>query len=140
MSEPFIKLNVINGLLGIALCGCSPMASPAQNGGEARLMSGSPILREAAYFAGSWRIEGGDATCRVRLSAERVESANAHVLTELDGCASRLLGGKVAGWRPATDGIDMAGPDRLSVGFFSFQGDGSATLSRGGRTYRLMRG
>lgn len=96
-------------------------------------MNGSPILREAVDFAGEWRVAGGGPPCRVQLAAGRVESANAHALTDASGCLARLLGGPVAGWRPATDGIDVAGPDRLSVGFFSFQGDGSATLARPGR-------
>ena len=104
-------------------------------------MSDSPILKEAADFAGRWRVEGDGAPCAVTLAASRVESANAHALMDGGGCLSRLLGGPVAGWRPATDGIDIAGPDRLSVGFFSFAGDGSAALARPGRpALRLIRG
>lgn len=102
-------------------------------------MRDSPLLRDAASFAGPWTIEGAGARCRVTLSAERVESANAHALADPEGCLPRLLGRPVAGWRPAPDGIDLAGPDRLSAGFFSFAGEGEAVLARPDGTRLTMR-
>ena len=95
-------------------------------------MQDSPQLRDATSFVGRWRLTGANAACEITLSQARVESANAHRLTEDDNCLSRLLGQAVAGWRPAPDGLDFAGPDRLSVGFFSFEGEGAVlTLPTG---------
>ncbi len=86
-------------------------------------MQVSPELRDPSYYAGAWTIAGNGRACGLTLSINRVESANAHALTDDRECLQRVLGRPVAGWRPATDGIDFAGPDRLSVGFFSFEGD-----------------
>lgn len=103
-------------------------------------MSDSPILPEAQALAGDWRVEGGSAACVVSFGAERVEAANAHRLRDPTSCLRELLGAEIAGWRPATDGIDIVGPDRLSAGFFSFRGDGAAALNRPGRpSYVLVR-
>lgn len=93
-------------------------------------MTVSPELKEPIAFAGEWVVTGADPACRIVLSVERVESANAHALNDEKGCLSRVLGRAIAGWRPASDGIDFAGPDRLSVGFFSFEGE-HAVLTRG---------
>ena len=85
-------------------------------------------------------MDGDDAPCTIVLGTARVESANALALDDTGGCTKRLLGAPAAGWRVATDGIDLVGADRLSVGFFSFTGDGSATLARPGKpALRLVR-
>ena len=103
-------------------------------------MSDSPILPEAQTLAGDWRVQGGSAACVVSFGVERIEAANAHRLQDATACLRGLLGADIAGWRPATDGIDIVGPDRLSVGFFSFQPNGTATLNRPGRpSYALVR-
>lgn len=96
-------------------------------------MRDSPELRDASFFAGAWRMSGPGLDCRVTLSTARVESANAHLITDVDGCLARALGQPVAGWRPAPDGLDLAGPDRLSVGFFSFEGREAVLLRPEGR-------
>ena len=96
-------------------------------------MQGSPELRDASYYAGGWMMTGSGPACRITLSADRVESANAHLLAADGGCLERLLGRPVAGWRPATDGLDFAGPDRLSVGFFSFEGREAVLLRPEGK-------
>lgn len=102
-------------------------------------MSDSPILPEARELAGDWRVEGGSGACVVSFGVERVEAANAHRLQDPTACLRTLLGADIAGWRPATDGIDIVRPDRLSAGFFSFQPDGTATLNRPGRPSYVLR-
>lgn len=96
-------------------------------------MQVSPELRDASYYAGAWTVTGSGPACRVTLSADRVESANAHTLAADKGCLERVLGQLVAGWRPATDGLDFAGPDRLSVGFFSFEGQAAVLVRPDGK-------
>ena len=130
LAFPVATMNVACSLEGAAV--------PKRD--ELTQMQASPELKDPAYFAGTWMITGSGPTCRVTLAADRIESANAHVLTESGGCLTRIVGRPVAGGRPATDGLDIAGPDRLSVGFFSFTGDkavldrpeGALTLSREG--------
>lgn len=96
-------------------------------------MQVSPELRDASHYAGAWTVTGSGPACQVTLSADRVESANAHALAADGGCLERVLGRPVAGWRPATDGLDFAGPDRLSVGFFSFEGQDAVLLRPEGK-------
>lgn len=111
---------------------CSSDANSAQRG-KVRQMQVSPQLHDPSYYAGAWTITGDGGACGLTLSADRVESANAHALTDDQECLQRVLGRPVAGWRPATDGIDFSGPDRLSVGFFSFEGDVAVLRKPGGR-------
>ena len=91
--------------------------------------NGSPALPEAGSLVGRWTVKGTASSCTVTFAIERIEAANAHQLDDPDRCLARLLGQSAVGWRPATDGIDFAGSDRLSVGFFSFQGE-DAVLER----------
>lgn len=104
--------------------------------------SASLRLAEPAKLAGAWRISApGREPCAVRFDTGRVEAANAHALADPSGCLAALAGGPVAGWRPVPDGIELAGPDRLTVLLFSYTGDGSATAAMpDGRTLKLRRG
>ncbi|WP_176473015.1 AprI/Inh family metalloprotease inhibitor [Sphingomonas lenta] len=97
-------------------------------------------LAEPPELAGEWRITGGTAgPCSVRLEVARVEAANAHALTDAGGCLEGLVGRPVAGWRPAPDGIELAGPDRLAVVLFAWTGDAAVASGPGGRVLTLRR-
>ena len=108
---------------------------------QAPRKSASLRLAEPAELAGEWRVTGeGRVPCAIRFETARVEAANAHRLVDPTGCLAMLVGGAVAGWRPVPDGIELAGPDRLTVLLFSFAGDGSASGSApDGRGTLLLR-
>ena len=91
------------------------------------------VLRDVAELAGVWQVRGGGVDCTITLSVERVDSANAHRLADPQRCLARLLGQSVAGWRPAPDGLDFARADRLSAGFFAFEGAAAVLTRRGVR-------
>jgi hypothetical protein len=98
-------------------------------------------LAEPVELAGEWRVTApGRPPCTVRFDVARVEAANAHALADPTGCLALLIGGPAAGWRPVPDGIELAGPDRLTVLLFSYAGDGGATATApDGATLTLRR-
>jgi hypothetical protein len=124
-------MQVLFAMVGSVACSSGAISTPTD--GEAREMQGSPELRDASAFMGPWRLTGPRVDCRITLSPERVESANAHLFIDADKCLERMLGQAVAGWRPAPDGIDFAGSDRLSVGFFAFEGPTAVVLRPEGK-------
>ncbi len=97
-------------------------------------------MAEPSEIAGSWVVEAGGRRCSVELSPERIESANAHRLLGGGDCLATMMPATPVGWRPAPDGIELVGADRLTLAMFADAGDGSgvATLA-GGRTARLRR-
>lgn len=94
-------------------------------------------MAEPAELAGAWEIVVGDRRCRVRLEPERVESANAYALSGGD-CVAGLTAVAI-GWRPAPDGIELVGADRLTLAMFADQGDGSGVARLPGGTATLRR-
>jgi hypothetical protein len=106
----------------------------------AETMIDSQKLSPAISFAGTWNIESEDGICPVSLTTVWVENANAYRLLDPDGCLAMTIGAHAVAWRPAPDGLDLVGPDRLSVGFFAFDKTGSASLRRpGGKVMTLAR-
>lgn len=87
---------------------------------------------EPADVAGTWYVMSSRGHCALTLTTTRVEAANAYALVGA-GCLSDLLPSPVAGWRPAPDGIELAGADRRTLVLFADQGDGTghATLADG---------
>ena len=96
-------------------------------------------MAEPSEIAGSWVIEAGGRRCPIELSPERTESVNAHRLGGGD-CLATMMPVTPVGWRPAPDGIELVGADRLTLAMFADAGDGSgvATLAEG-QTARLRR-
>ncbi|MES3153370.1 AprI/Inh family metalloprotease inhibitor [Sphingomonas faeni] len=101
---------------------------------DAESMNDSQKLSPATSFAGPWRVESEDSICAVSLTTVWVENANAYRLLDPDGCLAKTIGAQAVAWRPAPDGLDLVGPDRLSVGFFAFDRTGFASLRRPGGT------
>ena len=128
----FLALTIASEPL--AACG-APMSdqSPRKNA--------SLRLAEPIELAGEWRVVGpGRASCAIRFDVARVEAANAHALVDPTGCLSALVGRPVAGWRPVPDGVELAGPDRLTILLFSQTADGAAVATTvDGRPLTLRR-
>lgn len=96
-------------------------------------------MAEPAEVAGRWNVSVRGRQCSVRLGTERVESANAYAIGEGSACLRDMLSKDVAGWRPAPDGIELAGPDRLTIVLFADQGDGSGMATMDGQPATLIR-
>ncbi len=94
-------------------------------------------MAEPADVAGAWDVTLPGQHCVLTLTTTRIEEANAYAL---DGaaCLSELLPSPIAGWRPAPDGLELAGADRRTLVLFADQGDGTgrATLTVGTATLR----
>jgi hypothetical protein len=95
-------------------------------------------MAEPAEVAGSWNVTVSGRQCALTLTTTRVEAANAYAL---DGaaCLSDLLPSPVAGWRPAPDGIELAGDDRRTLVLFADQGDGTGRATLAGDVVTLRR-
>lgn len=99
----------------------------------------SQKLSPATTFAGKWSVKSEGGTCHVSLTTVWVENSNAYRLLDPDGCLATTIDAHVVAWRPAPDGLDLVGPDRLSVGFFAFDKTGFASLRQsGGKVLTLV--
>ncbi|MBB4152807.1 hypothetical protein GGQ80_000695 [Sphingomonas jinjuensis] len=96
-------------------------------------------MAEPAEVAGRWNVSVRGRQCTVRLGTGRVEDANAYGIDEGAACLGDMLGKAVAGWRPAPDGIELAGLDRLTIVLFADQGDGSGRADVDGQPATLAR-
>ena len=104
-----------------------------------RSTASSLRMAEPAEVAGRWNVSVRGRQCSVRLGTGRVEGANGYAIDEGAACLRDMLGKAVAGWRPAPDGIELAGPDRLTVVLFADQGDGSGRAEIEGQSATLTR-
>lgn len=97
-------------------------------------LQGSLRMREASEVAGRWLVQAAGRSCGITLTAQRIEDANAWRLDDPAGCLAAIVPGAV-GWRPAPEGIEFAGADRLTLLVFTATGEepvGRATLRSGG--------
>lgn len=99
----------------------------------------SPVLPEAAQLAGAWRLSADDRVIELQLRAEPAAVGGAPAwVVEADAAALATLGLEgVAAWRPATDGISLAGLDGGNIAFFSTEAGGRYVHRRAGRTLVL---
>lgn len=106
--------------------------------GTNRTQSTSLRMVEPAEVAGRWDVTLPGRHCVLTLTTNRVEDANAYAL---DGaaCLADLLPLPVAGWRPAPDGLELAGADRRTLVLFADQGDGTGRATLAGGTATLCR-
>lgn len=98
-------------------------------------------MAEPHELAGDWIMAVDGKHCRLRFGSARVEAMNAYALTIADAtCLNGSIDPTPAGWRPAPDGIELAGADRLTVALFVDGGGrfGVAKLANGGEA-RLWR-
>lgn len=103
-----------------------------------RNVAASLRMAEPAELAGDWEVAIGDRGCRVELSPERIESANAYRLGGGD-CLAPALRAAAVGWRPAPDGIELVGADRLTLALFADAGDGGGTATLAGGAVATIR-
>lgn len=87
-------------------------------------------MAETAEVAGSWTLVAGDRRCALELTLTRVESANAYGMKG-GACLDPLLRSRAVGWRPAPEGLEIVGADRLTLATFvdDGRGRGSADLA-----------
>lgn len=97
-------------------------------------------MAEPTEMAGTWEVSSGRTTCRLQFGSDRVEAANAYAVAGA-ACLGAIIASPVIGWRPAPDGIELAGSDRSTLAMFADQGDGTgvATLPTGTATLRRAR-
>ncbi|WP_294260489.1 AprI/Inh family metalloprotease inhibitor [uncultured Sphingomonas sp.] len=97
-------------------------------------------MAEPAELKGAWTVAvPGSASCTIDLRTTRVEAANAYSLGDESGCLAALAAAPIAGWRPAPDGIEIAGKDRRTLLMFADQGDGTAIAATPRGEARLAR-
>lgn len=96
-------------------------------------------MAEPNEIAGRWTVSVRGQQCSIVLRHERVDSANAYRIGEGADCLGGLVSGPVAGWRPAPDGLELVGPDRLTLVLFADQGDGTGRAVMAGEPATLVR-
>lgn len=122
-------IAVVTLLSSTAACVASEGA--AEKGKEITMADQSSDLQaslrmaEPSEIAGPRLVIGVNVRCGIRLTLDRIESANGWRVTDSEGCLATLLPGAIA-WRPAPDGIDLAGADGLTVVHFDAEGKGQA--------------
>jgi len=95
-------------------------------------------MAEPADVAGAWEVVIGTRTCPMTLRTERVETANAYVLNG-GACLDGAVPATAVAWRPAPEGIELVGADRLTLVLFTDDGRGGGTAVVGTAPATLRR-
>ncbi len=97
-----------------------------------------PALPNPADLAGIWHVgEADPPACRVELTIR--PAGNDHVAVADGKCLAKLGMMGVVAWRPAPDGIALAGADGATRGFFSKTKAGGYALTRPGHATLFLR-
>lgn len=99
----------------------------------------SPVLPEPDSLAGHWTVakQGVGAFCRIDFTL--TPAGNAHVAAHDGECLAALGLSGVTAWRPAPDGIALAGATGRTIGFFARDRNGGHVLRRPGHAALVLR-